>query len=166
AGTWYEVARLPNRFQTACVGDVSAQYTPREDGTIAVVNRCRTESGWDVVDGVATPTDASNAKLRVSFLPSGLRWLPFGRGDYWVLELDPDYRWAMVGDPGREYLWLLSRSPVLQQDVLEGLLGRAREMGFAVDKVVLTPQKPAGAAPVPAPPSSGEASSQGRVAAR
>jgi apolipoprotein D and lipocalin family protein len=148
AGTWHEVARLPNRFQAQCVAEVTAHYTPREDGTVAVVNRCRTtteddgEPAWEVAEGVARPVDPSNAKLQVSFLPAPLRWLPVGWGDYWVLDLDPEYRWALVGEPGRAYLWVLSRSPVLQEDVLTSVLGRAREMGFPVDKVVRSAQKP------------------------
>jgi apolipoprotein D and lipocalin family protein len=148
AGTWHEVARLPNRFQAHCVAEVTAEYTPRDDGTVAVVNRCRTsaeggsEGAWDVTEGIAEPIDDTNAKLRVSFLPAAVRWLPVGWGDYWVLELDPEYRWALVGEPGRQYLWVLSRSPVLQQDVLQGVLGRAREMGFPVDKIMLSAQKP------------------------
>jgi apolipoprotein D and lipocalin family protein len=148
AGTWHEVARLPNRFQAQCLAEVTAHYTPRGDGTVAVVNRCRTTPegdsvpAWDVAEGVARPVDPSNAKLQVSFLPALLRWLPVGWGDYWVLELDPEYRWALVGEPGLRYLWVLSRSPVLQQDVLQGVLGRARQMGFPVDKVVLSAQNP------------------------
>lgn len=143
AGEWYEIARLPNRFQEQCAGEVTATYTPTDDGAVRVLNRCRTEQGgWDVVEGVARPVDDSNAKLKVNFLPSPIRWLPFTSGDYWVLELDPDYRWALVGEPTRRNLWVLSRQPVLAEDALEGLLGRAREMGFPVDRVKLTPQKP------------------------
>jgi apolipoprotein D and lipocalin family protein len=146
AGTWHEIARLPNRFQQQCVAEVSAVYTLLENGTVAVVNRCRTaetgDAAWDQAEGVARSVDPSNAKLKVSFLPPALRWLPIGWGDYWVLELDPDYRWVLVGEPSREYLWILSRTPMLPQDTLEGMLGRAREMGFPVDKVKLSPQKP------------------------
>ena len=142
AGTWYEVARLPNRFQSRCVGDVVATYAPRADGSIAVTNRCRTEAGaTDEADGLATPLDATNAKLKVSFLPAALRWLPFFRGDYWVLALDADYRWALVGAPSRDFLWILSRQPALPDDTLEPLLGQAREMGFPVERVVRTPQR-------------------------
>jgi apolipoprotein D and lipocalin family protein len=144
AGDWYEIARLPNRFQAKCVGDVVASYAPREDGTIDVTNRCRTESGEvDEADGLATPQDETNAKLKVSFLPAGLRWLPFFRGDYWVLALDADYRWAMVGAPSRDYLWILSREPTLPEDEVEMLIGQAREMGFPADKVVRTPHRAA-----------------------
>jgi apolipoprotein D and lipocalin family protein len=142
AGTWYEVARLPNRFQAQCAGDVVAAYAPRPDGMIDVTNRCRTESGaLDEAGALATPQDATNAKLRVSFLPAALRWLPFGRGDYWVLALDADYRWAMVGAPSRDFLWILSRQPTLPEDELDTLLGQAREMGFPADRVVRTPHR-------------------------
>ena len=146
AGTWYEVARLPNRFQSQCVGDVLARYAPRPDGTIDVTNRCRTGAGEiDEADGLATPVDATNAKLRVSFLPAALRWLPFFRGDYWVLALDADYRWAMVGAPSRTYLWILSREPRLRDGELELLIGQAREMGFPADAIVRTPHRDAAA---------------------
>lgn len=142
AGIWYEVARLPNRFQTQCASDVVATYAPRPDGTIDVTNRCRTESGaLDEAGGLAKPQDATNARLRVSFLPAALRWLPFGRGDYWVLALDADYRWAMVGAPSRDFLWILSRQPTLPDDELGTLLGQAREMGFPADQVVRTPHR-------------------------
>ncbi len=139
-----EVARLPNRFQSQCAGDVVARYAPREDGSIDVTNRCRTASGeTDEADGLAMPQDETNARLKVSFLPAALRWLPFGRGDYWVLALDADYRWAMVGAPSRDYLWILSRTPALPDERLELLLGQAREMGFPADRVVRTPHEAA-----------------------
>jgi apolipoprotein D and lipocalin family protein len=159
AGTWHEIARLPNEFQKQCAAEVTATYTPNDDGTVGVVNRCRTAAGdWDVAEGVATPQDATNAKLKVSFLPAAIRWLPFGRGDYWVIELDPDYRWVMVGEPQRKYLWVLSRDPLLPQDALESMLGRAREAGFPVDRIKLSAQKPPGAATpdTPAPGAAGE----------
>ncbi|MFM1991015.1 MAG: hypothetical protein RJA99_3972 [Pseudomonadota bacterium] len=143
AGTWHEIARLPNRFQAHCAGEVTATYAPRADGAIAVTNRCRTASGaLDEAEGVAMPQDGTNAKLSVTFLPSWLRWLPVGRGDYWVIDLDPDYRWVMVGEPKREYLWVLAREPVLPAATLERLLGRAKEAGFPTDRVVGSAPKP------------------------
>lgn len=143
AGTWHEIVRLPNRFQTQCASEVTATYAPRADGAIDVTNRCRTANGaLDEVEGIAMPQDGTNAKLKVTFLPSWLRWLPVGRGDYWVIDLDPDYRWVMVGEPKREFLWILAREPMLPADTLELLLGRAREAGFPTDKVVASAQKP------------------------
>jgi apolipoprotein D and lipocalin family protein len=141
-GTWYEIAKLPNIFQRQCQGDVSATYRQLEGGNVEVLNRCRTsasgEPRFDSATGVAKATDPSNAKLRVSFLPAALRWLPVGWGDYQVIELDADYRWVMVGEPRREYLWVLSRTPTLPPGVSESLMKRAADLGFPVDKVVKT----------------------------
>lgn len=143
-GTWYEIAKLPNVFQRQCLGDVSATYRPLDAGGVEVLNRCRTsasgEPRFDSATGVAKALDSSNARLRVSFLPASLRWLPVGWGDYQVIELDPEYRWVMVGEPRREYLWILSRTQALAPDVYQSLLKRAAALGFPVDKVVLTPQ--------------------------
>jgi apolipoprotein D and lipocalin family protein len=143
AGEWYELARLPNRFQDQCIGDVTATYALRDDGNVSVTNRCRTAEGdgdaaWDVVEGTARPVDETNARLKVSFLPTWLRWLPIGWSNYWVLELDPEYRYVLVGEPSRRYLWVLARSPAMATEQLQDILGRAREMGFAVEKAIVT----------------------------
>ena len=144
AGTWYEIARLPNRFQAHCVGDTTATYTPDPDGTVSVINRCRTRDGTvEAADATAWPQDPTNARLKVSFLPRAIRWLPVGRGDYWVLELGPQYDWVLVGEPGLRYLWVLARQPSMPKDTLEGLLGRARTLGFPIDRIEFTPQAPA-----------------------
>lgn len=147
-GTWYEIGRLPNVFQRQCLSDTTAQYAARPDGNIDVTNRCRTagkgDSEWETARGMARIIDpVSKAKLQVSFLPQALRWLPIGWGDYWVLELDPDYRWVMVGEPGLRYLWVLSRTPALPPGTLESLLARARALGFPVEQMLLTSQSAA-----------------------
>jgi len=141
-GRWYEIARLPNRFQAQCAGDVVATYSPLSATTVKVVNSCRTASGEeDVADGVARVRDlATNAKLEVRFLPLALAWLPFAWGDYWILDLAPDYSHALVGTPSREYLWILAREPAMDDARLRALLDRARVLGFDDTKVVRTPQ--------------------------
>jgi apolipoprotein D and lipocalin family protein len=101
AGRWHEIARLPNRFQRDCAGDVTATYTLRPDGKIAVLNECRAADGrTKSARGTArvASKQGPNTKLKVSFF-----W-PFS-GDYWIIGLDPDYRWALVGGSGRDYLW-------------------------------------------------------------
>jgi len=123
-GTWYEIARLPNRFQSMCASDTQAAYRP--DGErVVVVNRCRTANGTlEQADGIARIVEGSQgAKLRVSF------FRPF-YGDYWILALDPDYRWVLVGEPGRKYAWILAREPRLDEATLETLLTRAAALGF------------------------------------
>ena len=126
AGKWFEVARLPNRFERDCARDVTATYTVRPDGKLTVLNECRKENGQlKSAKGTAKRADPKGpeAKLKVTFF-----W-PF-YGDYWIIDLDPEYRWAAIGEPGRAYFWVLSRTPGLPEDVLSGILDRARAKGF------------------------------------
>ena len=93
SGQWFEIAAFPMFFQRNCVGDTTAAYSLRDDGAIQVVNRCRTDSGFDEATGKASVVEGfANSRLKVSFF-----W-PF-KADYWVLGLDPEYRWALVGLP-------------------------------------------------------------------
>ncbi len=143
AGTWYEVARLPNRFQEECAGDVTATYTLRDDGRIDVLNRCaRADGSLDEAQGVARRASASdsNARLEVRFAPAWLSWLPAVWGDYWVLDLDPDYRWALIGEPRRRYLWVLSRSPGVDETTLRRILATAEREGYDLGPLVRTAQ--------------------------
>jgi apolipoprotein D and lipocalin family protein len=140
-GTWYELAKLPNRFQAKCVGDTSAQYELQPGATVRVVNRCRLEDGrMDEAVGVARQLGgATSPKLQVRFAPWWLSWLPAVWGDYWVLDLDPDYRLAAVGDPRREYLWILSRTPTVPEAAYEALTQRLRDkQGFDVSRLQRT----------------------------
>ena len=132
AGQWYEIARYPNRFQSHCAGDVTATYARQPDGTIGVANACRRADGSrDVAQGTARVVDEStNARLEVRFAPAWLGWLPFVWGDYWVLYLSPDYRVAIVGEPSREYLWILARTPTLADAEYEALMPRVRAAGY------------------------------------
>ena len=133
-GTWYEIARLPNRFQAMCVSDTQATYRP--DGkAVTVVNQCRTANGKiEQADGIAKVVAGSQgAKLRVSF------FRPF-YGDYWILDLDPGYRWVLVGEPSRSYAWILAREPKLDEATLEALLSRAAALGFDRQAFIRTTQ--------------------------
>ncbi|RZL56827.1 MAG: lipocalin [Variovorax sp.] len=143
AGLWHEQARLPNRFEKKCTGPVTAEYTPLADGTLEVRNRCVTADGqWSESIGAARVVKVSGqpgaGRLEVRFAPSWLSWLPAVWGDYWILKLDRDYRIALVGTPDRDYLWVLSRDPVLDPQLLEAELEYARTLGFDIDKVVIT----------------------------
>jgi apolipoprotein D and lipocalin family protein len=132
-GTWYEIARLPNRFQAMCASDTRATYRP--DGeNVSVLNSCRTAEGKpEQAEGIARVVeDSQGAKLRVSF------FRPF-YGDYWVLALDPDYRWVLVGEPSRKYAWVLAREPKLDAATLDALLARAAALGFERQAFLLTP---------------------------
>jgi apolipoprotein D and lipocalin family protein len=142
AGNWFEIARFPNRFQRQCLGDVRATYARRPDGRLDVVNRCRTVGGETEARGVARIVDQHTfAKLKVRFAPAWLSALPAVWGNYWIIGLAPDYSWAIVGDPGRDYLWILARSSHLDDASVAAARAVARENGYDVERLVRTPQK-------------------------
>lgn len=139
AGRWYEIARVPNRFQKQCSGEVTAEYELRDDGRLDVVNRCSTKDGdLDEARGIAKIEDRnSNARLKVSFvrlLGISLFW-----GDYWILDVGEDYEYAVVGSPDRKYGWILSRTPTLEWATLEGILNRLAQQGYEQDAFEMTP---------------------------
>ncbi|WP_270937877.1 lipocalin family protein [Falsiroseomonas oryzae] len=139
-GTWYEIARFPNSFQDGrgrrCV-ETTATYTLRPDGQVGVTNRCLDAADNNreaVAEGRAYAVEGSNnARLRVTFF-----W-PF-YGDYWVIGLEPTYRWAVVGSPGRDYLWILSRTPGMSAGDYAAAVGAAAAQGFDVSRLQPTPQ--------------------------
>jgi len=133
-GAWYEIALLPNRFQSMCVADTQARYQLDGD-VIRVKNRCRKIDGAiEEANGVAKVVEGSNnAKLRVSF------FRPF-YGDYWILALDKDYRWVLIGEPSRQYGWVLSRTPQLDDASLQIALDKAAALGFDRAAFQRTPQ--------------------------
>lgn len=145
SGVWYEIARLPNRFQKDCSGNVSAEYTRRQDGTIKVVNRCQ-EAGKPEpkeaqgVARVAGEGKGSNAILEVRFAPAFLSFLSSVWGDYRIITLDDNYRYALVGSKDRKYLWILSRTKTLDDAAYKRLLAAAAGQGFPVDQIVRTKQ--------------------------
>lgn len=133
-GKWYEIAAFPMFFQRQCVGDTTAEYALRSDGDIGVTNRCRTQDGFDEVTGRAWIHDPAHpARLKVSFF-----W-PF-RSDYWVIGLDTNYRWAVVGNPTRKNLWILSRTPILPKALLDDALHAALAQGYDIGQLRYTTQ--------------------------
>ena len=125
-GKWYEIASYPAWFQKGCTGS-TAEYSLLPEGKIQVVNRCRKGSldgPLKESKGKAEVADtATNAKLKVWFF-----W-PF-KGNYWIIDLDPNYQWAVVGEPSRKYLWILSRNPAMDEAVYQGILGRLPQQGY------------------------------------
>ena len=146
AGTWYEVGRLPNRFQKQCAGDVVALYQPRPDGRVTVTNRCRTTAGGtDVATGIARRVDGQPPSiLEVRFAPAFLSFVPAVWGDYQIIALGEGYDYAVVGTPDRAFLWVLSRTPRMDPERYRRLLLEAKSQGFDVTKVVETPQAKSG----------------------
>ncbi len=138
-GTWYEIARLPMKYQPKDSTDISAHYALNADGAIKVQNRCLDEKGeLDESIGEAKVIDAKNGKLEVSFLPEGLRWIPFTKGDYWVLKIDDHYQTALVGEPDKKYLWLLHRDINLDENTKTEFLNYAQSLGYDLTDLIQT----------------------------
>jgi apolipoprotein D and lipocalin family protein len=139
-GTWYEIAKIPNWFQKKCARNTTATYTLRGDGRIDVVNKC-TESDGSVIEakGIARVVDTTtNSKLEVSFvrfLGIQLFW-----GDYWIIGLDENYRYAVVGTPSRKYGWILSRTSALSPDDEEKAFDILKSQGYNPSNFVMTEQ--------------------------
>jgi len=124
-GRWHEIARYPAWFEKDCASDVTATYTALPSGKIEVLNECRQADGQvKRSKGTARVVDKrTNAKLKVTFF-----W-PFS-GNYWIIDLAPDYSYAVVGEPDRKYLWILSRSSQLTESVYGQIVTRVRELGY------------------------------------
>lgn len=135
-GTWYDIASFPQWFQRGCTA-TTARYTLKDNGEIEVVNACRKgalDGKLKESRGRARVVDVkTNARIEVSFF--GNFW-----GDYWIVELGPDYEYSVVGSPSRDYLWILSRTPRMDGVVYNGILQRLKEQGYEVERLVLTPQ--------------------------
>lgn len=135
-GKWYEIARYPHSFEEGCYG-ATAFYKKKKDGTIKVINQCRIGSLQGKLKeaiGEATVGDIkTNSKLKVQFF-----W-PF-KGNYWIIHLDKDYQNAIVSEPNRQFLWILSRSPEMNSQKLETLKGILLKKGFNLDYLQMTPQ--------------------------
>jgi len=137
-GTWYEIARYPNKFQNDDCVATQAEYSLRPDGKVRVLNSCckgTVDGKKKSIEGKAWSVDKeTNAKLKVQFF-----W-PF-RGDYWIIQLDKDYKYAVVGHPKRTYLWILSRTPALNESTHSAIVQKLIEQGYDPTKIIITPQK-------------------------
>ena len=141
-GTWYEIAKFPNRFQAKCTANTRAQYLVQTDGSIQVLNSCIATDG-STIDALGLAKQvgpATSPKLQVRFAPAWLSFLPMVWGDYWVIDLDADYQLAAVSDAKREYLWVLSRTQKVDAKVYGALLERLNAQSFDVHKLELTTQ--------------------------
>ena len=139
-GLWYEISKIPNSFQDQCIKNTTAKYTLNSNGEISVTNSCIDEDGKeDAADGVVRVVDKkSNAKLEVSFV-SFFGWRPFW-GDYWIIGLDENYQWAIVGTPNRKYGWVLSRTPNLDNTTMNKVFGILKDQGYDPKKFEISRQ--------------------------
>ena len=130
-GKWYEIASYPAWFQKGCTA-ATAEYALLPDGRIRVVNRCRKggpEGPIKKAEGKAEVVDTNtNAKLKVWFF-----W-PF-KGNYWIIDMDDNYQWVVVGEPSRKYLWILSRTPTMEKAVYRDITARLPQKGYDPEKL-------------------------------
>jgi len=140
-GLWYEIAKIPNSFQDQCAYGTTAEYNLLEDGEIQVINKCYKSDGEpDVAEGLAKVVDKkTNSKLEVSFF-SILGFRPFW-GDYWIIGLDDNYQWAIVGSPNRKYGWILSRTQSLPDDTLQKIFAILKDQLYNPDDFEMSVQK-------------------------
>ena len=133
-GKWYEIAHLPAKFEEGC-NETTAIYTLLKDGNISVLNQSIKNGKIKQAKGKTKVVDKnSNAKLKVTFF-----W-PF-YGDYWIIKLGNDYDYSVVGTPNLKYLWILSRTPQIDDELYSQLIEYARSKGFEVNKLIKTLQK-------------------------
>ncbi|MBI3297111.1 MAG: lipocalin family protein [Elusimicrobia bacterium] len=130
-GTWYEVAVLPNAPQAGC-SDTVVHYRLRDGGGFDLLNTCYKGAKYKPYNGVAKPTEPGST---VKFFA---RFFLFFGSDYWVIDLDPEYRWAAVGNPARDRLWVISRTPTLEPAVYDAVVARAKAQGYPVEKLAKT----------------------------
>jgi apolipoprotein D and lipocalin family protein len=140
-GVWYEIARIPNFFQKKCQSNTTAEYILQDDGNIKVINRCMKSNGnFLTATGIAKVEDTQTfSKLKVSFvkfLGANLFW-----GDYWIIGLDKDYQWVIVGDPGTKFGWILSRTASISSETRETIDNILKENGYLPERFVLTNQQ-------------------------
>ncbi len=140
-GRWYEIAAIPAWFEKSCVGGTTATYALLPNGKIEVLNQCFEAGGRQkTARGEAWVADqATHAKLKVSFIP----WLPwnFLAGDYWIIDLGPNYEYAVIGHPSRGLGWILSRTPELPAEALPGIRKRLEQQGYDFSQFKMTAQK-------------------------
>jgi len=136
-GTWHEIAKYPNWFQKKCASSTQATYTLQANGQVQVLNRCKTDKGeWSEALGAARQIGGpTSPQLKVRFAPEWLSFIPLVWGDYWIIDLDPDYQWVVVSEPQREYLWILSRTPQMPAATYQALLAKLEKLGFDLKRI-------------------------------
>lgn len=136
-GVWFEIAKYPNSFQRQCVRNTRATYRLEADGTVQVINRCALANGEisEAIGAARQVGEAQSPKLKVRFAPAWLSFIPAVWGKYWVIDLDPQYRLVAVSEPSRQYLWILSRSPRVDEEAYAALLTRLGQQGFDIGKL-------------------------------
>lgn len=144
AGTWYELARVPNKLEANCMSDVTATYRVLEDGSMSLIHRCRGNGGQvNVAVAHVEPLAGDAARLRLSYMPNWLSWWPGLHDEQWIVMLDEAYRYAVVSHPSRKSLRILSRSPSMDAQSFNNIVSQLREQRYPVEHLIRTAQRAA-----------------------
>ncbi len=136
-GKWYAIATIPQWFQKKCASHDMAEYSLLPNGVLKVLNSCQEKNGdITIADGRALPVDSTNAKLKVTFAHIFGKWFFTFSGQYWVVDLGPNYEYSIVGHPSRNYAWILSRTPSLDMTTLRQTENTLREQGYDTCKLL------------------------------
>lgn len=137
-GQWYEIARLPIYFEKDCVSNMMSTYTRKSNGHVKVDNECRHANGKTkrVIGEATTPYD-SKSQLLITFLPSWLNWISFGKAESKIFIMHTDYQTALVGSPDRKYLWIWSRTPQIAPATYQAYIKEANRQGFDTQKMIV-----------------------------
>lgn len=141
-GRWYEIASFPSRNQPKNGADTRATYNLNEDGTVHVLNETWSDGKRGSIEGTAYKADpkSDEAKFKVKFyVPPFFPIIPVV-GNYWVLYIDDNYQYALIGEPTRKYLWILCRKPHMDEAIYNQLVEKATSEGYDVSKLHKTPQ--------------------------
>lgn len=138
-GLWHEVARLPHSFERSCI-QITSEYTLKKDGKINITNRCIKENGHkrSAHGEVKIVDKTNNAKMEVEFAPDWLKWSGIGKEDYWIIDIDPQYKWAVISEPNRDFLWILSRMPVLDSKIYDNIINKLENWDFDLSHLVVS----------------------------
>lgn len=137
AGHWYEIARLPDALETNCV-ESTADYTLHKDGSLAVLNHCLKANGFHKETKALAQVEnkPQNSKLKVHFAPKWIRWTGMGVTDYWIIDLDPNYEFAVISEPGQRHLWILSRTTTLKETTYQEILSKLKNQHFDLSHLI------------------------------
>lgn len=138
-GVWHEIARLPNSYETNCAHN-TAEYTLSEDGLLAVLNRCvKTNGHTREVKGIArVENPPNNSKLSVNFVPNWLSWSGLGWEDYWIIDLDKNYQFAVISEPHQDYLWIFSRTPSMKKQTYDTIIAKLKSLHFHLSHLIVS----------------------------
>lgn len=142
-GLWYEIASIPQSFSKDCLGNTTAEYKLLDNDQIQVLNSCDQQNGRKTAEGRARINKKynSNSKLEVTFAKIFNNWIWTFSGDYWVLEISPNYNWSVVGHPSLDYLWILSRKQTMKRNQLLKIRRYLEDVGYNSCDILLTPNE-------------------------